>query len=100
MQIGVVIGTVWATRKDDDLSGLKLLVVKPIDLLRPEKNIVPIVAADRIGAGVGEHVLFVGGSSARSAVKNNMVPVDATVVGIIDDLEIDLSALDARIGDT
>ncbi len=91
MQIGVVIGRVWATRKDDALSGLKLLIVKPIDLLRPEKEIVPLVAADRIGAGVGERVLFVGGSSARSAVRNNMIPVDASIVGIIDDLEVDES---------
>lgn len=98
MQIGVVIGTVWATRKDDALSGLKLLVVKPVDLLRSEKMIVPIVAADRIGAGVGEYVLFVGGSSARNAVKDNQIPVDATVVGIIDDLEVDLSALEAKLG--
>lgn len=96
MQIGVVIGTVWATRKDEALSGLKLLVVKPIDLLRPEKKMVPIVAADRIGAGVGERVLFVGGSSARSAVRDNQIPVDATVIGIIDDLEVDRTVLEAE----
>ena len=48
----------------------------------------PIVAADMIGAGVGETVIIVGGSSARSAVGDMSVPVDATVVGIVDDQEI------------
>ncbi len=89
MQIGVVIGTVWATRKDEALAGLKLLIVKPIDLLKPDREIIPLVAADRIGAGVGERVIFVGGSSARSAVRDNLIPVDASVVGIIDDLEVE-----------
>ena len=53
----------------------------------------PIVAADIIGAGVGETVLVVGGSSARSAAGDMSIPVDATVVGIVDDQEIDRSVL-------
>ena len=53
----------------------------------------PLVAADTIGAGVGETVIVVGGSSARNAAGDVSIPVDATVVGIVDDLEIDRSVL-------
>lgn len=52
-----------------------------------------LVAADMIGAGVGETVIVVGGSSARNAAGDVSIPVDATVVGIVDDLEIDRSVL-------
>ena len=52
-----------------------------------------LVAADTIGAGVGETVIVVGGSSARNAAGDVSIPVDATVVGIVDDLEIDRSVL-------
>lgn len=94
MKVAKVIGTIWATRKEDRLSGLKLLLVQPLDVLTDQPYKVPIVAADIIGAGVGEKVLIVGGSSARSAAGDMSVPVDATVVGIVDDLEIDSRTLD------
>ena len=85
MKIGRVIGNIWATRKDENLSGLKLLVVQPLNLLNDQPIDTPIVAADIIGAGVGEKVLYVGGSSARGP----HIPVDATIVGIVDDQEVD-----------
>ena len=94
MQVAKVIGNIWATRKDEKLSGLKLLLVKPIDILDDTVEKSPLVAADTIGAGVGETVIIVGGSSARSAAGDNSIPVDATVVGIVDDLEVDRSVLD------
>ena len=93
MQVAKVIGNIWATRKEEKLSGLKLLLVKPIDVLDEAADKTPIVAADIIGAGVGETVIIVGGSSARNAAGDGTVPVDATVVGIVDDLEIDRSVL-------
>lgn len=93
MQVGKVIGTIWATRKEEHLAGLKLLIVLPVDLLGKKKEMSPIVAADMIGAGVGETVLIVSGSSARSAVSDLKTPVDATVVGIVDDQEIDKNVL-------
>ena len=86
MKIGRVIGNIWATRKDENLSGLKLLVVQPLNLLNDQP---PIVAADIIGAGVGEKVLYVGGSSARGAAGGPHIPVDATIVGIVVDQEVD-----------
>ena len=88
MKTGRVIGNIWATRKADNLSGLKLLVVQPISLLDDSPVDTPIVAADIIGAGTGEKVIYVGGSSARGAAGGMDIPVDATVVGIVDDQEI------------
>ena len=88
MKTGKVIGNIWATRKEEKLAGLKLLVVQPINLLNDKPIEAPIVAADIIGAGVGEMVLYVGGSSARGAAGGPDIPVDATVVGIVDDQEI------------
>ena len=93
MKVAKVIGTIWATRKEEKLSGLKLLLVQPLNLLDGTPDKAPIVAADIIGAGVGETVLIVGGSSARSAAGDMSIPVDASVVGIVDGQEIDLSVL-------
>ena len=93
MQVAKVIGNIWATRKEEKLSGLKLLLVKPLDVRDETVDKSPLVAADTIGAGVGETVIIVGGSSARNAAGDVSIPVDATVVGIVDDLEIDRSVL-------
>ena len=94
MKIAKVIGNIWATRKEDKLAGYKLLIVQPLNILSGGKETEPLVACDIIGAGVGETVLIVSGSSARSAAGDMSVPVDATVVGIVDDQEIDTSVLD------
>ena len=88
MKIGKVIGNIWATRKEERLEGYKLLLVQPINIIDNSADRVPIVAVDTIGAGVGETVIFVGGSSARSAARDKETPVDATIVGIVDDLEV------------
>ena len=88
MKIAKVIGTIWSTRKDEKLRSYKLLIVQPLNLVTQAAEQTPSVAADIIGAGIGETVLIVGGSSARSAVGDMAVPVDATVVGIVDDQEI------------
>ena len=96
MKTGRVIGNIWATRKDERLEGLKLLIVQPINLLDDTPIREPIVAADIIGAGVGEKVIYVAGSSARNAAGNRETPVDATVVGIVDDQEVDKRAMEKR----
>ncbi len=93
MIVAKVIGNIWATRKEDKLNGLKLLIVQPLNILDDSKSDAPIVAADIIGAGIGETVLVVSGSSARGATGNIQTPVDATVVGIVDDREIDPSVI-------
>lgn len=88
MRVAKVIGNIWATRKEEKLAGLKLLIVQPINIIDGTKDRTPIVACDIIGAGVGETVLVVSGSSARGAAGDMGIPVDATVVGIVDDQEI------------
>jgi ethanolamine utilization protein EutN len=88
MLIGKVVGNIWATRKDEGLNGLKLLVVKPIDYY-VEGDFPTLVAADFIGAGVGETVIVVTGSSARKVLNRDNAPIDATVVGIIDVVEVE-----------
>lgn len=87
MLLGKVIGTVWATRKDEKLDGLKLLVVRHIDLDFSMKKSY-VVAADTVGAGVGEVVLLTTGSSARQSKLTEGKPVDAVVSGIIDKLDV------------
>lgn len=85
MIICKVIGHVWATKKEENLEGLKLMVVRE----EGEAKKKTYVAADVVGAGIGERVLVVSGSTARSVFKNGNVPADMTIVGIIDNLEID-----------
>ncbi|MBC2855075.1 EutN/CcmL family microcompartment protein [Cetobacterium sp. 2A] len=80
MIIGKVVGNVWSTRKDESLNGLKFLVIE----LRRDEN---IIACDYIGAGVGDRVLITQGSSARKAMENEEIPIDAAVIGIIDEIE-------------
>jgi microcompartment protein CcmK/EutM len=88
MQIGRVIGTVVATRKEDVLEGLKFLVVKVCDF--DGKPIgATVVAVDAVGAGVGEVVLYASGSSARLTKLTDNRPVDATIMAIVDLVEVD-----------
>lgn len=93
MKVAKVIGNIWATRKEQRLSGFKLLILQPINIIDGSLDEVPIVATDTIGAGVGETVIYVGGSSARTASGDKSNPVDASVVGIVDDQDLDTSVL-------
>lgn len=85
MLMGQVIGTVVATRKDEELEGLTFLVVKGVDI--DGKMTGPlVVAVDAVGAGVGELVLFAAGSSARQTHVTKNRPVDHVVMAIIDEV--------------
>lgn len=88
MLIAKIIGTVVATRKHEQLVGSKIQVLQPLspETLTPSGD--PIVAVDTVGAGVGEEVIVVLGSGARQAVGNDSCPVDATIIGIIDQIDI------------
>ncbi len=88
MRIGRVIGNVWATRKEEGLQGLKLLIVQPIHVDGKPVNS-PIVAADRIGAGIGDNVLVTSGGSSRFIMRDNPIPIDAVIIGIIDSMEVE-----------
>ncbi|PHR28809.1 MAG: ethanolamine utilization protein EutN [Desulfotalea sp.] len=86
MIICKVIGNVWATRKEEALNGLKLMIVCRMDITTEQEH-ESFVAVDCVGAGIGEPVLVVTGSSARKAFDNPNIPVDAAIVGIIDGSE-------------
>ena len=83
MQLGRVVGTVVVTRKDDTLVGLTLLVVQPLTPERAPSGRA-LVAADAVGAGVGEIVFFVRGKEASFPFHPEQPPVDAGIVGIVD----------------
>ena len=87
MQLAKVVGSVVATRKEESLSGLKLLLVRPVDEEgRDGANV--LVAADAVGAGSGEVVLIAAGSSARQTVATDKRPVDAVVMAIVDSWDV------------
>ena len=87
MQLAKVVGSVVATRKEESLSGLKLLLVRPVDEEGREGASV-LVAADAVGAGPEELVLIASGSSARQTLATDKRPVDAVVMAIVDSWDV------------
>jgi microcompartment protein CcmK/EutM len=87
MILGKVIGTIWATRKDEEMVGMKLQIVKHVDLDYKLKDSF-VVAVDTVQAGVGDIVLVVSGSSARQTAVTKNKPVDAVIVAVVDKLDI------------
>ncbi len=89
MFLGRIIGTVWSTRKDENLVGAKFLIVRQVDLnLKDKDNFV--VAVDSVGAGEGEIVLVATGSSSRQTDFTKNKPVDAVIMAIVDKLDVSL----------
>ena len=88
MDLGKVIGTVVATRKDPSLAGTRLLIVQPLDEKRNPIS-EPLVAVDTLhDAGVGETVYFVTGGDAVSVTPGKRMPVDVAIVGIVDSISL------------
>ena len=83
MQIAKVIGDIVVTRKDESLTGIKLLLVQPLTVDRQPTGR-PLVAVDAVGAGVGEEVFFVRGKEASFPFYPSEPPVDGGIVGIVD----------------
>ena len=83
MLAGKVVGSVVATRKNDKLIGNKFMIVEIVDRMRATEQ--QLIAVDNIGAGIGEYVLVAQGSDARIGCDMKDAPVDAAIVGIIDD---------------
>lgn len=84
MIIGKVTGSIVSTRKQENLVGNKFMVVEPIDAADGAHG--RLVAIDNIGAGIGEYVLVAQGSAARIGCGLDNSPIDAAIVGIIDDI--------------
>ena len=83
MIIGKVVGTVICTRKNDNLVGSKFMIIEPFAKMGEERS--RIVAVDPVGAGINDIVLVAEGSAARVGCGNQDSPVDACIVGIVDD---------------
>jgi len=87
MLLGKVVGTVVSTRKDPKIEGLRFMVVKQIDVEGVETGNY-VIAADAVGAGVGEIVLYATGSSARQTVLTDRRPIDGVIMAIVDLWEV------------
>ena len=87
MYMAKVVGNVVATRKDESLIGYKLMIVKRIDskgeLIGSEE-----VAADYVGAGIGDYVLLGKGSAVRVKEEKKKVAIDMAIIGIIDTIDV------------
>ena len=83
MLVGKVIGSIVSTRKNENLIGSKFMIVEPLSVMGGSAE--RIVAVDNVGAGSGEIVLVATGSAARIGCNMADSPVDAAIVGIVDD---------------
>lgn len=83
MFLGKVIGNIWATRKYKTLESFKLMFVQPINYEHEETGD-PFIAVDTVGAGPGETILYITASEAVIPLPVDMAPVDASIVGIVD----------------
>ena len=88
MQIAKVVGTVVSTNKSEKLSGLKLLLVQPLDIKTMKEKSGVLVAIDAVGAGPNEVVMLVAGSSSRQTAVTDNKPTDLTIVAIIDHIDL------------
>ena len=89
MFLARVVGNVVSTSKSEKLTGVKLLVVESVDFVEQKGEGKPLVAIDSVGAGVGEIVLVVQGSSSRLTETTKDTPVDATIMAIVDFIDMD-----------
>lgn len=87
MKLGRIVGTVVSTTKDEKVDGLKLYIVRDLTMKMADKDSF-VVAADSVGAGVGEVVLYASGSSARQTRATDGRPIDACVMAIVDQIDI------------
>ena len=86
MIIGKVVGSLFSTRKSEKLVGNKFMIVEPVETMKAAGE--RVVAIDIIGAGIGEYVLVAQGSAARIGCDMADAPVDAAIVGIIDEGQV------------
>ncbi len=89
MIVARVLGTVVCTQKNPKLEGFKLQLVQAVDYKEFKGEGKPLVAVDSVGAGQGEIVLVVSGSSARQTEATQNTPVDAVIMAIVDTIDMD-----------
>ncbi|MFH1419864.1 MAG: EutN/CcmL family microcompartment protein [Planctomycetota bacterium] len=88
MILAKVVGTVVSTRKEQSMEGLRFMLVQPVDVVGKPSG-AHVVAADAVGSGPGEYVLYASGSSARQTIATDKRPCDAVIMAIVDNWEID-----------
>lgn len=95
MLLGKVVGSVWATKKEATLDGLRFLIIQPFKLNNAATSDT-LVAADPIGAGIGEMVLVAFGRAARHTIgRGQDVGFQVAVVGIVDQIQLESGVVDA-----
>ena len=77
-----LIDNIWATRKAEKLNGMKLMIAEIVGGARDGER---MIVCDVIGAGIGDRVIITTGSAARRMLEDDAIPVDAAVIGIIDE---------------
>jgi len=96
--LGKVVGTVWSTKKTDNLNNLRFLIINPINL-KQEPLTDAVVVADVLGAGVGETVICAYGHAARQAIypeNPSKLSIEAAVVGIVDRMDVNKDLIDQK----
>ena len=88
MQVARVVGNVVSTHKSEKIVGLKMLLVQPLDIATLEEKGNMVVAFDAVGAGEGEVVLIVSGSSSRQTALTDNKPSDTAIIAIIDYIDL------------
>ena len=99
MFLGKVVGSVWSTKKTDNLTNLRFLIIHPVNLKKAPGTDV-VVVADVLGAGVGETVICAYGHAARQAIypqNPSELSIEAAVVGIVDRMDVDEKMLNELI---
>ena len=88
MRLGKVIGKLWATVKDPQLTGVKLFILQPMTKEQQPTG-TPIIVADAVGSGEGDVVYWVSSREATFALQGKRIPSDATIVGIVDSIYLE-----------
>jgi len=87
MNLAKVIGTIWATQKDENLVGATMQIIQPLDYNQQAIDS-PIIAVDTVGAGPGDVVYYVTSREAVIPYPKDLVPIDAAIVGIVDWVDV------------
>ncbi|MGY4105491.1 EutN/CcmL family microcompartment protein [Ignavigranum ruoffiae] len=87
MLIGKVVGNLWSTKKDDKLNGNRFLIIRKMKNSEEVEEKI-YVAADKVGAGIGELVLVTTGSNAKLTFDSQTLPIDMAIIGIIDSIDL------------
>jgi ethanolamine utilization protein EutN len=95
VNLGLVIGNVWATRKVETLKGRRLLIVQPLTFDRQNAGD-PLIALDTMDAGPGDHVIYVSSAEATIPFRPALTPTDATIVGVVDSVDLESGSWQAE----